>query len=105
MGYKDGAVSGMASRLMPVGFMPEEAQCLGQAAYLPPGQMAPNYPKPLRPRPEVSHLINLAINGLSQSPYGPRAHLGRIVLWESIFGEGSWHEELEYTEDERPWYW
>lgn len=101
MGYRDGAVSGMASRLMPLGFMPEEAQCLGQAAYLPTERIAPNYPKPLRPRPEVSHLINLAIKGLSQNPFGPRAHLGRIVLWESVFGEDSWHEEIEFTTEDR----
>ena len=86
---------------MPLGFMPEEAQCLGQAAYLPTVRITANYPRPLRPQPEVSHLINLAIKGLSQNPVGPRAHLGRIVLWESIFGYGTWHEQLEYTTEDR----
>lgn len=98
MGFMDGAVNGMASRLLAAGFSPEEALCLAQSAYVKHSKRTAGGPKAILDRQEVSWEINQAINALGPYPMGNEAHRQRIILWEKVFGFGSWHEPIDPSE-------
>lgn len=85
---------------MPVGFTPAEATALAQAAYLALERQAPGSLHPIRPRPEISHVINHCVSALAGNQFGPKAHLVRIALWEVVFGEDTWPESIEYSDEE-----
>jgi hypothetical protein len=94
MALMDRAVNGMISRLLPVGFMPWEALCLAQAAYLKESKRHPEVPRPILERQQVSAAVNQAVSLLERNSFGPDAHRERIILWESVFGRGTWHEPI-----------
>lgn len=95
----DGAVQGMKTRLLQVGYLPDEAFYIAQAAYLKPNKYAPDSPQPvLVRRKDVSWEVSQAMSLLGKYPMGPEAHRQRILLWEKIFGRGSWHEPIDETE-------
>lgn len=96
----EGSVNGMKDRLMPIGFLPTEAASLAQAAYLPPEQQSVGSLQPIRPRPEISHVINHCVKALAGNHLGPKAHLTRVALWETVFGDDSWHEDIWYTPED-----
>lgn len=98
MGFMDGAVNGMATRLVPAGFTPYEAFCLGQAAYIKEGKRDPSVPPAEVSRQAATAAISQALVTLGQFPMGVEAHRQRIRLWEHIFGFGSWHEPINPEE-------
>lgn len=98
MGLLDGAVNGMATRLIPAGFTPYEAFCLGQAAYIKEGKRDSSVPSAELSRRDATAAINQALEILGQFPMGVEAHRQRIRLWEHIFGFGSWHEPVDPEE-------
>ncbi|MET3172780.1 UNVERIFIED_ORG: hypothetical protein ABIB52_000608 [Arthrobacter sp. UYCu721] len=98
MAWLDGAVNGMISRLMPAGFTPDEAFCLAQAAYIMERKRAQGVPRTVLERQQVSFEINQTLQRLGQFPMGPEAHRQRIILWETVFGRGSWHEPIDPEE-------
>lgn len=91
----DGAVNGMVSRLLRVAFSPDEAFCLAQAAYIKEQRRAQGLPIPVLERQQVTWEINQALKLLGDFPLGPETHRQRIILWEKIFGRGSWHEPID----------
>lgn len=98
MGFMDGAVNGMASRLAAVGFTPDEAFCLAQSAYIKNQRRATGVPQAVLDRKDASWEINQTVNALGPYPMGNEAHRQRIILWEKIFGFGSWHEPIDPAE-------
>lgn len=98
MAWLDGAVNGMVSRLIPVGYTPDEAFCLAQAAYIKESKRAKGVPRSVVERQLVSMEINQTLNRLGPFPMGPEAHRQRIILWERVFGRGSWHEPIDPEE-------
>ncbi|MFE4835814.1 hypothetical protein ACFRAU_14180 [Arthrobacter sp. NPDC056691] len=98
MGFMDGAVNGMMTRLVPAGFMPNEAFCLGQAAYIKEGKREPSVPPTVVDRQTATALINQTLAMLGSYPMGVEAHKQRIRLWERIFGFRSWHEPIDPEE-------
>ncbi|MGN7251427.1 MULTISPECIES: hypothetical protein [unclassified Arthrobacter] len=98
MGFMDGAVNGMMTRLVPAGFMPDEAFCLGQAAYIKEGKRDPGVPPAVVDRQSATALINQTLTTLGTYPMGVEAHIQRIRLWERIFGFRSWHEPIDPEE-------
>lgn len=102
MGFMDGAVNGMATRLVAAGFTPGEAFCLGQAAYIKEGKRDSRVPPTVVDRQTTSADINQTLAALGQFPMGVEAHRRRIRLWERIFGFGSWHEPIDPAEIYNP---
>ncbi|MUU73533.1 kelch motif-containing protein [Pseudarthrobacter sp. GA104] len=98
MAWLDGAVNGMVSRLMQAGFTPDEAFCLAQAAYIKERKRAAGVPRAVLERQQVSFEINQTLKRLDPFPTGPEAHRQRIILWEKVFGRGSWHEPIDPDE-------
>lgn len=98
MAWLDGAVNGMVSRLIPAGFTPDEAFCLAQAAYIKESKRAKGVPRSVLERQQVSLEINQTLKHLGPLPMGPEAHRQRIILWERVFGRGSWHESIDPVE-------
>lgn len=98
MGWMDGAVTGMSSRLVSAGFTPDEAFSLAQAAYIKEKKRAKGAPSAVLKRSEASQVINQVLNLLGHYPSGAEAHRQRIILWEKVFGRGSWLEPFDPTE-------
>lgn len=98
MGLMDGAVNGMVSRIVQAGFTPPEAFCLAQAAYIKENKRDPNVPKTVLDRKSATWEINQTLGALGSYPMGPEAHRQRIILWEKVFGRGSWHEPIDPAE-------
>lgn len=98
MGFMDGAANGMASRLLAVGFTPEEAFRLAQAAYIKNPDRAGGGPNAILDHQQATWETNQAINALASYPMGSEAHRQRIILWEKVFGFGSWHEPIDPSE-------
>lgn len=98
MGLMDGAVNGMVSRIVQTGFTPMEAFCLAQAAYIKEHKREPGVPSAVLDRKAATWEINQALGALGAYPMGPEAHRQRIILWEKVFGRGSWHEPIDPTE-------
>ncbi|WP_129545615.1 hypothetical protein [Arthrobacter dokdonensis] len=46
----------------------------------------------------MSREINLTLARLGSFPMGVEAHRQRIILWEKVFGRGSWHEPIDPDE-------
>lgn len=101
LGFIDGAVNGMVTRLLSVGFTPDEAKHLAHAAYLPVRKRTATCPATPHKRSYVSTMINRAYAALEAGPNGVQAHLIRIALTEMVFmNAGSWIPKSEYTEDQ-----
>ncbi|MEV8133398.1 Kelch repeat-containing protein [Pseudarthrobacter sp. NPDC092424] len=98
MAWLDGAVNGMMSRLVLAGFTPDEAFCLAQTAYIKEQKRAQGVPRSVMERQQVSFEINQTLKRLGQLPMGAEAHRQRIILWETVFGRGSWHEPIDTEE-------
>lgn len=98
MAWLDGAVNGMVSRLIPAGFTPDEAFCLAQAAYIKESKRAKGVPPAVLERQQVSLEINQTLKRLGPFPMGPEAHRQRVILWEKVFGRGSWPEPIDAEE-------
>lgn len=95
MGLLDGAVNGMVMRLCEVAFSPDEAFCIAQAAYIARDKRDPRVPPSILNRQEVTAEVDLTLKRLGPYPMGPDAHRRRILLWEKIFGFGTWHEPID----------
>lgn len=98
MGLLDGAVNGMVSRIMQAGFSPEEAFCLAQVAYIKEHKRQAGVPHAVLDRKDATWEINQTLNALGMYPMGVEAHRQRIILWEKVFGRGSWHEPIDPDE-------
>jgi hypothetical protein len=98
MGLMDGAVNGMVSRIMQAGFSPEEAFCLAQVAYIKEHKREPGVPNAVLDRKVATWEINQTLSALGRYSMGPEAHRQRIILWEKVFGRGSWHEPIDPEE-------
>ncbi|WP_156037216.1 hypothetical protein [Arthrobacter sp. UNC362MFTsu5.1] len=98
MGLLNGAVNGMMSRLVSVGFAPDEAFSLAEVAYIKAEKRDQSVPPSLVSRSDATWEIDRALSQLASSPMGPEAHRTRIRLWERIFGFGSWPEPVNPTE-------
>lgn len=91
MGWMDGAVNAMVSRIVGGGYTFEQATCLAQAAYLKKNKFSPGVPSPVLKRSEISWEINQALKG-PLNPFTPAAEANRQrrLLWERVFGTGTW---------------
>jgi hypothetical protein len=98
MGLMDGAVNGMVSRIMQAGFTPEESFCLAQVAYIKEHKREAGVPRAVLDRKVATWEINQTLNALGRYPMGVEAHRQRIILWEKVFGRGSWHEPVDPAE-------
>ncbi|MHC6231154.1 hypothetical protein ACX5I6_16325 [Arthrobacter sp. MMS24-T111] len=90
----DGALNGMVSRLLMAGYADFEALCLAQAAYLKEHKRVSGVPPTVLQRSQVTAAVNNALQILGRYAMGVEAHRQRILLWERVFGAGSWHEPI-----------
>lgn len=98
MGLMDGAVKGMVSRLIQAGFTPSESFCLAQVAYVKEHKREASTPRAVLDRKAATWEINQTLGMLGMFPMGSEAHRQRIILWDKIFGRGSWHEPIDPEE-------
>lgn len=98
MGMLDSAVNGMASRLMVAGFYPAEAFALAEACYINETKRTGVSSAAVLDRKQATAEVNGALNSLGSYPVGEDAHRRRIILWERVFGRGSWPEPIDPIE-------
>lgn len=97
MGIMDRAVGGMMTKLLPAGFTPWESFCIGQAAYIAPGKRDSMVPSSIVRGQDVTWDVDKTLRQLGPYPMGPEAYRQRVLLWEKIFGYGTWHEPVDPT--------
>jgi len=85
----------MIDRLIQGGFTPAESYFLAQAAYIKEQKRDARVPPTVLSRSATSYEINQTLQRLGPYPLGVEAHRQRIILWEKIFGRGSWHEPID----------
>ncbi|MFB9713943.1 hypothetical protein [Arthrobacter methylotrophus] len=98
MGIMDRAVGGMFNRLLPAGFTPWEAFCIGQAAYIAPDKRDSIVPPSNVGGHDVTWEVDKTLRQLGAYPMGTEAYRQRVLLWEKIFGYGTWHEPIDPAE-------